>query len=893
MKKSFLSLSLALLASLILFTGCKNFLCGSELKSSLEQSIIRASAENGNAIITIINNNHGYLLQEGKTDIKVGVPYNLTVEEDARYVFQRWVAFSNNDSYIKQYIRHITDSASFELEYDQANTSFLPSTKVSFSNPTSLSTTVTVNTSEGIVIVPLFYKRPAVVNYSHNDASKVYSWKNKIIIEFNKPINEDKLLLKGCEYTYHQQYSSSKRYSPCNLLNPEYAYILLQPKGSDTEMKVAIEYFFASVQGNKLILEPHYGQDDFHYGIGDNLYYKLLVSDNVPDIVKDHIRTQLEKHEKQYSYEYYSGFVEDYYLRTENNLDYQQVTIHFTGLIEDVNGIKANISNEYSWYRGGTSNDTIPPIITDAWALHTQTGKFNFMGGTENKIAKYNSKGLYISKTLYSIEDIKDQGFKMKDPAKSNSFDNLPLIPHLLSVNSNRVKDYLYLYVKAKDTNDSLENIDYGVSFITYSITQITNSDGTVVSYTPKTDTIKYEDKQAYFYNYVYDVLSTEGWDIKNIVPDNGGMWISLDLSGVRDYPSGLYYLELYATDLNDNKGCFNPITETNYTFTSKKSYSDSKNVGYSKHVIQYWFYLDREEPDVSQATYDNTPALKPEQKWYGPNTYKNFILPKDGTNITDSKRVIKDGGNDRFNTGESWNGYDPNIEVKTYRNDSVFRYCEIWNNQVSSVTINYNYYSNEKINSPIWQETYTDYDFTKLGSEFDRFVSYLPTGKHNVWVWHRDAVGNLSSTSNGIKIENAFWYDNTVPTASGTYLSDGGGIGVHLTNLTESHSGLYKIHYDIVDSNGKSYNLYKIYLYSGYSISNNSITQGYYTNDIISIDTENKVITFTNPLFNSNSTGTMDLYVKDYISGTNATAKIWLEDAAGNLSSEITVQLQ
>ena len=148
-----------LVLAAISVAACTNFITGDDLKGSIQQTASEASAESVSVTISATPASGGTLSLSGLvTGKKVGVPFSLTAYTDTDYVFSGWTASAAG--------------------------------KVSFSNPSSITTTVTIGAkASDITISANFTARPKVIDNSPTGTGQLRN--QQIYVQFDKTMDED------------------------------------------------------------------------------------------------------------------------------------------------------------------------------------------------------------------------------------------------------------------------------------------------------------------------------------------------------------------------------------------------------------------------------------------------------------------------------------------------------------------------------------------------------------------------------------------------------------------------------------------------------------------------------------------------------------------------------
>lgn len=197
MKKGFSitkKITIALLSSLIvLLTNCDSWMKSDDFFGIIDEEVKYANAEKINVFVRYANTKEGSTNINGNSTQKVEVPFTVSAVTNDAYGFYKWAAFSTSDySTGKQHAILFNDDADYIDSYLGKEIS---SSIVSFADPYSPETTVTINSSRNdVFIMPIVAERPMIAtSLPASGASNVV--KNMAIrVVFSKPMEPTSLL---------------------------------------------------------------------------------------------------------------------------------------------------------------------------------------------------------------------------------------------------------------------------------------------------------------------------------------------------------------------------------------------------------------------------------------------------------------------------------------------------------------------------------------------------------------------------------------------------------------------------------------------------------------------------------------------------------------------------
>lgn len=197
MKKGFSitkKITIALLSSLIvLLTNCDSWMKSDDFFGIIDEEVKYANAEKINVFVRYANTKEGSTNINGNSTQKVEVPFTVSAVTNDAYGFYKWAAFSTSDySTGRQHAILFNDDADYIDSYLGKEIS---SSIVSFADPYSPETTVTINSSRNdVFIMPIVAERPMIAtSLPASGASNVV--KNMgIRVVFSKPMEPTSLL---------------------------------------------------------------------------------------------------------------------------------------------------------------------------------------------------------------------------------------------------------------------------------------------------------------------------------------------------------------------------------------------------------------------------------------------------------------------------------------------------------------------------------------------------------------------------------------------------------------------------------------------------------------------------------------------------------------------------
>ena len=197
MKKGFSitkKIAIALLSSLIvLLTNCDSWMKSDDFFGIIDEEVKYANAEKINVFVRYANTKEGSTNINGNSTQKVEVPFTVSAVTNDAYGFYKWAAFSTSDySTGRQHAILFNDDADYIDSYLGKEIS---SSIVTFADPYSPETTVTINSSRNdVFIMPIVAERPKIAtSLPASGASNVV--KNMAIrVVFSKKMDETTLL---------------------------------------------------------------------------------------------------------------------------------------------------------------------------------------------------------------------------------------------------------------------------------------------------------------------------------------------------------------------------------------------------------------------------------------------------------------------------------------------------------------------------------------------------------------------------------------------------------------------------------------------------------------------------------------------------------------------------
>ena len=152
-----------ILAALIFYGSCQNWMNDDGFKDKIETEVHDANAAPVSVYVRYANSKMGTTEPQGNITMKVDVETELTAVTSDDYGFVKWAAFSTTDfSSSKQHSSLIYESAAhYEQNYKPLE---LSSSEIFFSNPTDPVTKVKIYKERNdIFIIPIVAKRPTIV----------------------------------------------------------------------------------------------------------------------------------------------------------------------------------------------------------------------------------------------------------------------------------------------------------------------------------------------------------------------------------------------------------------------------------------------------------------------------------------------------------------------------------------------------------------------------------------------------------------------------------------------------------------------------------------------------------------------------------------------------------
>lgn len=151
---------------LSIFTGCKNFLNGSDILTELENAIEYTNAPTFTVLIASTDGSGSFLTGNGEKNLKVGDSVEVEFKVSDAWQFQKWIAVDKDDQ-----SKNLTNY-------------------IKFSDSTSTKTTVTLLTEcENILVMPKCVERLKITSYSPDSQNEV-PYNTDISINFNYNISQ-------------------------------------------------------------------------------------------------------------------------------------------------------------------------------------------------------------------------------------------------------------------------------------------------------------------------------------------------------------------------------------------------------------------------------------------------------------------------------------------------------------------------------------------------------------------------------------------------------------------------------------------------------------------------------------------------------------------------------
>ncbi len=148
---------LLILISVFSLLTCKSWMESDDFLDTVDEQVRVASADKINVYVKYASTNMGTTSPAGSSLQKVEVPFTVSGTTGNEYGFKEWIAFTSNFINYTTSYSDCYDGDSYLLKYAP---NVLPSSIVSFSDPTSPETSVTIHENRNdIVIVPLCAKR--------------------------------------------------------------------------------------------------------------------------------------------------------------------------------------------------------------------------------------------------------------------------------------------------------------------------------------------------------------------------------------------------------------------------------------------------------------------------------------------------------------------------------------------------------------------------------------------------------------------------------------------------------------------------------------------------------------------------------------------------------------
>lgn len=191
MKKYFV---IFLSAIILLFTACDNWMQDDNFYTEIEDAVKVANAPQISVYVRYALTRQGKTDPDGISIFKVGIPHLISATTETEYGFVRWAAFTTD--FVATGDNQSQNKDLYFIDDEDYNTRILPheipSPLVIFENPTSPSTTVTINLNQSnIFIVPIVAMRPAVSLTIPSRGSSGVVRNTAVRINFTKPMDEE------------------------------------------------------------------------------------------------------------------------------------------------------------------------------------------------------------------------------------------------------------------------------------------------------------------------------------------------------------------------------------------------------------------------------------------------------------------------------------------------------------------------------------------------------------------------------------------------------------------------------------------------------------------------------------------------------------------------------
>ncbi len=196
MKKLFTGLLSVILLGIIssVFYSCDTWMKDDDFYSDIERDVKIANAEPISVFVRYAMTKQGKTNPEGYSTFKVGIPQGISATTETEYGFVKWAAFST--SFLSTGNQNKDKLFVDESDYNSRIRPYeLSSSVVSFDNPRSANTEVTVNESRSdIFIVPVVTERPKVNLTIPARGSNDVVRNMSVRISFTKPMDPSSFL---------------------------------------------------------------------------------------------------------------------------------------------------------------------------------------------------------------------------------------------------------------------------------------------------------------------------------------------------------------------------------------------------------------------------------------------------------------------------------------------------------------------------------------------------------------------------------------------------------------------------------------------------------------------------------------------------------------------------
>lgn len=710
MKKS---LSAILTVFALLVSSCSNWMKDDDFYNKIENDVKVANAASVNVYVRYANSKMGSTEPSASTTLKVDIPADISAVTSDDYGFVKWAAFSTKDfPTSRQHSDLFYDSAEkYAADFQKLE---LPASEVSFEDPKSPSTKVTINTTRSdIFITPLVAKRPTVVTSVPSNGRSDVVRNTSIRILFSKKIEPASL---------------KDEYGNSNIVITSGSAVLTETSGD------------------------------------------LAAKD-----ITDNCNITLGKTGKMLTISPKKGFYFD------NN---SQITVNIYEDVCDTDGYGMNGKYSFS-FTTGVKLDSLAPRIEDLWAsidadfsIGHRFEQYKYISGNETPPV-YKTEA---DNATNNISAYVSGGASYYDTGKKQ-------------ILTQRVKDYLNIYVRAADIAGSGGNIDTSdtnnlsesdVALVQIRACLYIDKDGNPVT----TSADAFADDTTVPSSYYIETknigyapgLKDSGCKVQStfetVFPDKaGGTLFTYDLSSL---PDGLIKIDIWAVDMVGNSG------ET-------ESYVKQE---YNNNYRSIFVVKDEQAPD-SAAAKDKVSITAPNAPydWFNATTLGQMqIQDKAGALITD----LKDSNNVHLNA-----------DVKDLK----------WTFKLGNDP-NWNPLPTDKIpgtDTSIWENVHDSSGQPKI-KQFTNATSAADGGV-NITMCLMDDLGNVSAPVllNSVKYDNTtpeivtdavYWvkknntkYEKTVSTTSKALLNESG----HILRMPfkEATAGIRRFRLTVTDAAG------------------------------------------------------------------------------------------